>query len=341
MTETARRELEEDDLALIHALQVRSRATWAGLAPVLDRSPASLARRWDRLRSDGLAWATAYPATATTGGSTTALVEVDCAPGALDRVCRVLDVDPDVVTIEHAARGRNLILTVIAASFADMSGVILDRLSRIDGVTSTRTHLCARLHVEGSRWRLDALDRAQVEAVAALDPLPVEPLPPVDLTSATYRPLADLLSRDGRASAATLAQRTGRPTSTVRRQLTALLRSRSLVFRCEVAQLLTRWPVCVTWWCRVPSDAHEHLVGRLRLEPRVRLCMSLTGPANFLVTMWTGSLVDLMRSQAWLEGMLSSGEIVDTSVILRTRKRMGWLLHPDGRCTGQVVPAMT
>ncbi len=26
------------------------------------------------------------------------------------------------------------------------------------------------------------------------------------------------------------------------------------------------------------------------------------------------------------------------SVILRTRKRMGWLLHPDGRCTGQTVP---
>lgn len=32
------------------------------------------------------------------------------------------------------------------------------------------------------------------------------------------------------------------------------------------------------------------------------------------------------------------GGVVDVTVVLRTRKRMGWLLHPDGRCTGDVVP---
>lgn len=338
MTGNAQFELDEEDMALIHALQIRPRASWSGLAPVLGVSAAGLARRWDRLQAEGLAWSTAYPATAISGGSTTALVEVDCAPGALDRVCASLDTDPHVMTIEHAARGRNLILTVIAASFADMSGVILDGLSRVEGVTSTRTHLCAQLHIEGSRWRLDALDRAQSEGVRGLDETPTAHVAPVDLTSPTYQPLAEALARDGRATAAGLAELTNRPASTVRRQLGTLLRSRSLVFRSEVAQLLTRWPVCVTWWCRVPADAQEQLVTSLRQEPRVRLCMSLTGPANFLVTMWTGSLSDLMRAQAWLEGLLGTGEIVDTSVILRTRKRMGWLLHPDGRRTGEMVP---
>lgn len=77
----------------------------------------------------------------------------------------------------------------------------------------------------------------------------------------------------------------------MRRQLARLIRSRSVVFRCEVAQL--------------------------RTEPRVRPCLSLTGPANFLVTMWTASLPDLMAVQTWL---------------------LGWMLHPDGRCTDEVVP---
>jgi DNA-binding Lrp family transcriptional regulator len=105
-----------------------------------------------------------------------------------------------------------------------------------------------------------------------------------------------------------------------------------------VAQLLTRWPVCVTWWCRVPGAEIDAVVAALRREPRVRLCLSLTGPANFLVTAWTSSLADLLQLQTWLETALAGGEVVDASVILRTRKRMGWLLHPDGRSTGEVVP---
>jgi hypothetical protein len=88
----------------------------------------------------------------------------------------------------------------------------------------------------------------------------------------------------------------------------------------------------------VPGAAIDAVVAQLRQEARVRLCLSLTGPANFLVTAWTGSLADLTQLQTWLESVLTGGEVVDASVILRTRKRMGWLLHPDGRCTGEVVP---
>jgi len=101
---------------------------------------------------------------------------------------------------------------------------------------------------------------------------------------------------------------------------------------------LTAWPVGVTWWCRVPTQAQAGLVDALRRESRVRLCMSVTGPENFLIVMWTASMQDLMRMQGWLETCLGAGVIGDTSVILRTRKRMGWMLHPDGRCTGEIYP---
>lgn len=160
----------------------------------------------------------------------------------------------------------------------------------------------------------------------------------MDLYGPVYAPLARELGRDGRAGAAELAARLGRPASTVRRQVATLLRSGALVYRCEVAQLLTRWPVCVTWWIRLPTAAVEGAVDRVRRDPRVRLCMSLTGPSNFLVTAWTRSTTELVRMQNLLEREMPAAEIVDTSVILRTRKRMGWLLHPDGRRTGRTVP---
>lgn len=333
--------LSEEDLALVHALQLHPRASWSGLGPVLDAAPVTLARRWERLRAAGLAWVTSYPVVRD-DLMQVALVEVDCAPGRLDEVAAALEAEPSVMTIEHAARGRDLLLTVNATSFARLSALVLDRLGRVPGVASTRTHLAAGVHLEGSRWRLDALDAGQIEAVRALrrsERGPAAGAP--DLQGPVFRPIVRELGADGRAGAAEIAARIGRPASTVRRQLATLVHSGVLVFRCEVAQLLTRWPICVTWWIRLPTDDVDDAVRRIRGDARVRLCLSLTGPANFLVTAWTHTVGELVGMQAALEHALPAAEIVDTSVILRTRKRMGWLLHPDGRCTGTTVPLFT
>ncbi|MFP5020254.1 Lrp/AsnC family transcriptional regulator [Pseudonocardia phyllosphaerae] len=340
MDENDRKPLSEEDLALVHALQLHPRASWTGLAPVLGAAPVTLARRWERLRAAGYAWVTSYPVVRD-GRMQVALVEVDCAPGRLDAVSRALDREPSAMTIEHVARGRDLLLTVNARSFQELSALVLDRLGRVPGVASTRTHLAAGVHVEGSRWELDALEPAQAEAVRALrrtDEQTGDTARTVDLHGPVYGPIVRLLGADGRAGAAAIAAALDRPASTVRRRLADLLRSGQLVFRCEVAQLLTRWPVCVTWWIRMPTAAVPGAVRRIRRDPRVRLCLSLTGPANVLVTAWTQSLPELVAMQAVLERELPEAEIVDTSVVLRTRKRMGWLLHPDGRCTGTSVP---
>ncbi|MBP2368904.1 Lrp/AsnC family transcriptional regulator [Pseudonocardia parietis] len=338
MDDNAQQTLSEADFALAHALQLYPRVSWSRLAPVLDAAPVTLARRWERLRESGHAWVNSYPVVRGSAMQV-ALVEVDCAPGRLEDAATALEAMPAVMSIEYAARGRDLLLTVNAPSFTELSGLVLDRLGHVPGVTSTRTHLAAAVHVEGSRWRLDALDGDQIEAVRALrraDTAP--PADPVDLRGTVYGPIVRELGADGRAGAAEIAARIGRPASTVRRQLATLVRSRSLVFRCEIAQLLTRWPISVAWWIRLPTADVGEAVRRVGSDPRVRLCLSLTGPANFLVNAWTHALPELVGMQSEIERALPAAEIVDTSVTLRTRKRMGWLLHPDGRCTGRNVP---
>lgn len=334
----------EQDLALVHALQLSPRASWSALAPVLGASPTALAQRWARLRGAGLAWVAGYPMRELMSGETlVALAEVNCTQGTLTSVATRLEQIPEVITIEHTAHGRDLLVTVNARTFGGLSALLLDQLSRIPGVASTRSHLGARMHFEGGRWRLDALDQAQRDAIGAQlraqrRDAPAKGQLPSDLTTPVLAPLVRELCRDGRASAAELATRVGRPASTVRRQLATLLRSDALALRCEVAQLYTRWPVCVTWWCRLPGSAVCPTVARLRKDPRVRMCVSLTGAANFLVQAWITDMAELVAAQNRLERLLPAGEITDSSVTLRTRKRMGWLLHPDGRCTGEVVP---
>lgn len=326
--------LDEGDLTLIHALQIRPRGTWSELASVLGESGPTLAARWARLRADGAAWITAYPLADTV---VTAFVEVDIVPGLMHQVCAVLDVSPWAGTIEYAARGRDLLVTIFAKDFAHLSEILLDELGEIPGVAQFRTHIAARIHVEGSRWQLGALGPRERAALRVLPD--ARPPSSISLRKPTYAPLLLELARDGRATAADIAARIDRPASTVRRQLGTLLRSGGLVFRCEIAQRLTRWPVTVTWWCRVPASALDDVVERVRREPRVRLCMTITGTSNFLLTMWTASMTDLMASQRWLEDCLGpSSSIADTAVTLRTRKRLGWMVHPDGRATGVVYP---
>ncbi|MFI5709363.1 Lrp/AsnC family transcriptional regulator [Kribbella sp. NPDC051620] len=328
-------QLEEADLALIHALQIWPRAGWSALATILDSSASALANRWTRLRQSRLAWVYAYPLGGVAPGSSQlAIIELDCTPAAVDEVAERLENLPYVRGLEYAARGRHLMLIISAPSFTRMSELIIDELARTPGVASIRSHLGTQMHVEGRQWRLDSLDpgqRAAIQAAARLTQHHHRGGPPVDIESSTYAPLVMALGKDGRATATEIADRIGRPASTVRRQLTRLFKAGALAMRCEVSQLHTRWPVSVSWWCRVPTALLPSIADKMRAEPRVRMCMSLTGPANFVVFAWTSDLTDLMKLQGTLEDLLPAGGVIDTSVTLRTRKRAGWLLSADGR----------
>ncbi|URM89202.1 Lrp/AsnC family transcriptional regulator [Streptomyces sp. MRC013] len=325
--------LDEQDLALINALQIAPRIGWAEAARVLGSTPATLAARWRRLREEGLAWVTAHPGVSR--DVVVAFVEVDCAAGARPAVLRALCRDPRAVTIEESARGRDLLLTVVTPDLPGLTTFVLDDLPRVEGVRRQRTYLAKEVHRQGGDWRLDALDRQQVALLrlAARRPGPgtrVEPPPDA-------WPLVNALTEDGRRTAAELARITGRNPATVRRQLARLLDSGFLSFRCEVAQVQSHWPISCTWLARVPAPEHERTVAALKTLPELRLCVSTTGETNMMFIVWTRSLADLLRLERLLGDRLPWLNLVDSAVSLRSAKRMGWLLDASGRSTGEVV----
>jgi DNA-binding Lrp family transcriptional regulator len=326
--------LDEADLALIHALQVAPRVSWAQAGQVLGASPTALAERWTRLRGSGLAWITAH-VNPSRAELIVAFVEVDCLPEARSDVVRHLCRDPRAVTVEEAARGRDLQVTVFVRDLPALTRFVLDDLPRVPGVRQTRSRLATGLHFEASRWRLDVLEPAQVRALAAVagrhagEP---ETTPPRDPW-----PLIEALAVDGRLTASDLARRTGRNAATVRRQLPRLLASGLLTFRCEVAQLHAGRPVSCNWLARVPVEERARTVQAVSTLPELRLCVSTTGETNTMLTAWTRSLTDLLSLERLMGERLPWLSIVDSSVTLRVAKRMGWLLDDEGRCTGEVV----
>lgn len=327
---------QEEDLALLHSLQIAPRATWTDLAPVLGSTPTALAARWQRLRAGGLAWVMAYP-DARGDALVTSLVEIDVAPGHRATVARLLCRDARVISVEESARGRDLLLTVLTPDLPSLTRFVLDDMAAIEGIERQRTHLATAVHTDGTSWRLDALDKDQkaaCEAIAAtMGPQPGV-TPPKDVED-----LIDALARDGRASAAELARQTGRSPATVRRQLGRMIGSGMLRFRCEVAQLTSQWPISCTWVARIPPAEQERTVAALGTLPELRLCISTTGDTNLMFTVWVRSLQHLMRLEQLLGERLPWLGIVDNAVTLRTPKRVGWLLDERGLTTGEVVPS--
>lgn len=328
------RGLDETDLALVHALQIKPRASWALVGEALGINPVTAARRWERLRSDRLAWVASYPGPGLAPRYVVAFVEVDCEPPARNDIVATLARDPRIATIEVIAGGRDLFLTVFAADLPSLSRLTLDELSHLDGVRGTRTQLGTGIYAHGAGWRLDALSPAQQQMISAETTPPVGVPTPAD----SDRAMLVALGSDGRQSATELAGLTVTSPSTARRRLDRIMRHRLIAFRCEVANVISGWPVIAHFWAKSPPRDTEHVVRSLATVPEVRLCATVTGESNLLITVWLRSLGDSQRIESELARQFPELTLHDRAVSLRIAKRMGWLLDDSGRAL-DVIPA--
>ncbi|HEV7168033.1 MAG TPA: AsnC family transcriptional regulator [Micrococcaceae bacterium] len=326
-------ELSEEDLALIHALQIAPRVSWTDAARVLGVHATTLAARWERLRDSGAAWVTAHLVGEPDKMSLTFLdVQCDLArmAEAVEAVCAI----PEIITVEEAARNRDMMLTAITPSLAALSRDVIPRLAAIPGLNRYQASLCTELHRGGHGWRLNALTKAQQQAFAALRPRisgPAGPLPP------SSQAMVPVLMRDGRATAVEVAKAVGGHPATVRRQLNRLLESGLLSFRCEMAQSYSGYPVTCQWFARVPAGRHQQIAKELATFRNARLIASTTGSTNFIIVMWLHSVADVMTAELAMAERVPELELVESAVVLNAAKRVGWRLAPDGRSTGVVV----
>jgi len=328
-------EITDEDLALIHALQISPRVTWTDAARILGAHPTGLAARWERLRRSGTSWVTAN--LIGTGMDTTlTFLDIECAlhrrADVIEAVCAI----PEVVSVEEPARNRDLLLTVVTSSLAELSQSVVPQLAAIEGLTRYQASVCTRLHSGGESWRLNILSRNQQAAFQALAP------PTVGASTTlpdSYWTMVQALTRDGRASAADVARQTGVHSTTASRRLNRLLDSNVLSFRCELAQSHSAYPISCRWFATVPPEHHDEAAEALRAFQNLRLCASISGPANFTFVMWLRSVADVMETELAIKERVPTMQLVESALTLNFVKRVGWMLNRDGTATGDAVVA--
>lgn len=327
-------EIGEDDLSLIHALQIGPRLPWTFLGEVLERHPTSLAARWRRLSEEGLAWITAHPL-GRPGQMSLSFHDIRCAPGRGGEVLRAVCALPDVITVEECHRDRDLMLTVVAPSETTLTEELYPQLKTIPGLDGFETSFCTRLHSQGGAWRLAALSADQQRALrSATDPAP----PRLDRAPASFGPIMRELERDGRASAVQIAEATGLHPATARRRLREVLASGALAIRCEVSHRAVGYSLVCQWFAHLPVDRHDDAAGALESIGALRLCASTTGRTNFTFMMWLHSAAEIMDVERAVGQQVPGLELRESVIIASIPKRVGWELHPDGHRTGRFTP---
>lgn len=321
--------LDEDDLALVEALQRDPRAPWTAVADVVGTNAVTASRRWERLRASGAAWVTGTPGPGSHHAQVLAYVEVSCLPSEKTRVAQELAGDAHALSVDITAGGRDLLLTVAAVDLPTLGRYLLERLDRVPGVTATRARIATRLYAEGSTWRLGVLppNGTTGGGMPAIRPAVLDE---VD------RELMSALGEDGRASFATLAQATGVSQPTARRRVDRLITSGAVLLRTDVAGPLAGLPVMVVLSANAPAGRLDDVAARLGRLRQVRLSATLAGTPSLLVVAWLSSLEEVHRFEQDLVQQVPEADVVDRLVVLRTVKRMGHLLDLDGRATGTV-----
>ncbi|MER5204794.1 Lrp/AsnC family transcriptional regulator [Streptomyces sp. NPDC002825] len=330
------RALDDVDQALVHALQIAPRAGWNEIGAVLGLDAVTVARRWQRLTEAGAAWISCSPspALASAGQGLLAFVEVDCAGGSLLTVAHSLAQLPHVTAVEHVSGDRDLLLTVMAPDLAALTHWMTRGIGAMPGVTASRTHLASTVYTEGSRWRLRALDRTQINRLTdthtARTGAPVFPLTDLD------HALVAALSMNGRATYRALADTCGASPDTVRRRVGRLFAAGMLHTRCEVARPLSEWPVTVIQWGRAAAGELERVSRAVTGAREVRLCAGVTGRNNILIVAWVKSLTDVQRFETRLTQRVPGLHITDRAVALWPLKLSGHLLDEHGYRTGGI-----
>ncbi|MGP7814787.1 Lrp/AsnC family transcriptional regulator [Glutamicibacter soli] len=318
------------DLRIINALQIRPRAPWTQLAPILGADAATLNRRWQQLADHGLAWITTFDWNA---WEAAALVEINCHSGANTQVALALAESPEAIAVDLTAGGRDIVATVAARDSHALGKYLLDELPKVPSVASVRSHPIARTLIDGRSWRVRALDAHESARIAGL------PLPATS-RSATRNPeleraMLALLNRDGRASATRIASELDQNPRHIRELLALMQRSGSLIQRTDLARSRSGWPVSAWHFMRVPATKLEGIAGRLENLPEVRLVSHTVGPHDVIMDVWLKDLGEVQRLEQALEIRLSGLAISDRSVVLRTVKQMGQILDDQGRSMGR------
>lgn len=311
--------LDAVDHQIVHALQVDGRVSFSRLGAVLGLSEQTVARRWRRLREDGVVRVLGLPSP--DGVEPHWFVRVRVQPAAADVVADALARRTDVSWVSITSGGAEITFATRPRTDRQRDALLLARLPRTVQVIDLNAFSVLHDWVGGAHEWTDFPHPLTPEQVTALEPPRRAPPDDVRLEPGDG-PLLDALALDGRLGWAQLAVITGWSETRVARRVEALRAAGVLYLDLEIAVELLGRPVQALLWLTVAPADLQRVGDALARAPESAYTAVLTGPANLLVAVVARDNAYLYRFITERVGQLPVRSM-ETSPVLRRVKQAG------------------
>jgi DNA-binding Lrp family transcriptional regulator len=322
--------LDDIDRALIHALRIDGRAPFNRIADVLQISPQTVARRYQRLRVEAGLRVVGVPEPQHAGQAQW-LVRLMINPRSAMEIAQSLVRRPDTSWVKLTSGGTEVIAIVNTPASSSSHSLLLRYVPRTANVISVSAHYLLHTYLGGPTfWRgSGALKEEQARKLAqsARDTPEVSQVQDHQAARGNRKASADgdnkllmVLAQDGRASLADLAAATGFSPVTVARRLADLQASGAIFFDVEVDPALLGAPTQVLMWMSVTPAYLDSVGTTLAKEEELAFVASTTGPTNLVVNALCRDPADMHRFLAQRLGALPEIRSLETSPVLQTLK---------------------
>jgi DNA-binding Lrp family transcriptional regulator len=322
--------LDRLDRQLLHGLQYDGRASFRVLADLLGASEQTIARRYRRLREEGVVCVVVLSAPA---GGQYWIVRMQVVPGGANKLAQALARRSDVGWLSIFSGGSEVACVCRPRSVGQRDALLLDRLPETELVTSLVSHATLTQFAGGRAEREwqgfdDPLTDEQYEALDRARQLPsvpaganVQPPGPQDAK------LMAALGADGRVSYAALADATGLPAARARRRVEALLSSGAAYVDVDLALEALGFETFAMIWMTV-APAHLDEVGhRVAQLPETAYVAAVSGPTNLMASVITRDTDGLYRYLTEQLGPLEGVERAEVAPVFRRVKQAGSIVR--------------
>jgi DNA-binding Lrp family transcriptional regulator len=308
------------DGQIIHALQLSPRVSFRKIATVLGVTEQTVARRYHRLRRDGVVrvvglqnpWA---------DDDAHWVCRIHAKPDRIPQLADALVRRPDVSHANVLSGWTDLVCVIRAPLGENREDLLLQRLPRTTSVIDF--HIDLVLHTFGDAATMPwtgyghKLNGEQVEQILGERPDPASIAEPSSPT-AEDRPMLDALAEDGRAPHSRLAERTGWSVARVHRRIATLEASGALLYDVDLLPERLGYQLSAMLWLTV-APRHAHSVGeRIAAHDRIAFAAAISGTKNLLAIAIFRDVHDLY---AYLTDHLGAIEdILGYEISIRTQR---------------------
>jgi DNA-binding Lrp family transcriptional regulator len=277
--------IDDMDKGIIHALQLDPRAAFQKIAAVLGISEQTVARRYRRLRGDGLLRVIGMVDPRHVGQPEW-MVRVGCRPGGTGPLAEALARRDDVSWVTLSAGGSEVTCSVRSRSARQRDDLLIQRLPATSQVLSMTAHAVLHRFLGGSATDWTGYGSTlTAQQIAALTPergvaheAEAVALTPED------QPLLGELANDGRASYATLAAAAGISQGRATRRVAALHQAGLLYFDVDLAAEPLGFATAALLWLTVAPASLAAVGSQIADHPEVPFAAAVSGSANLVAS---------------------------------------------------------